>query len=595
MPWTPHNNFFLLVSLVYVGLGRRVRISAEHLASGPLPKHDTSLKAINTVASPQLDRRINAKRQVYPAYAAEEVRQKVHHRPLLWSIIAAKALALNIATEMLLRGPPPPLRSVVGAREEASLVDEPLPGLLQIILRAIVLLINFLPVLLGVPLALCWPLFREKVFFSQIQRALARAGTAFIKWGQWASVRPDMFPERLCAVLSLLHSQAPTHSFEHTRLEVERAMGKPISECFDAIEKKPIASGSIAQIHLAKQSGKSVAVKVRHPAVVSRIVTDFILMRGVADLLARIAPSLNLKQSVDQFASTMVAQTRLDIEAEHLNRFNWNFGTRNWKDVAFPRALFDSRAVLVESFEPGTLMSKYTLQRALNSGGTPLSRDLSHFVVSRGEDMYLKMLLVDNLMHADLHPGNILLDLSGKSPRLVLLDVGMVARLTSDESSAFIGLLHAMGAGDGAKAARVVLRFSEKQTCTGKAARRAFERDMARLFKERCKGFGTNVEFGPVLKGVLSLCRQHRVSLDANYMTLVMNVLCLEGMACALLPEYNVLDAARPLLTAQRRLPRLFFRFSLPLVRRLKGLRDHLWLHSTRDSAQATRTAFSSA
>ena len=56
------------------------------------------------------------------------------------------------------------------------------------------------------------------------------------------------------------------------------------------------------------------------------------------------------------------------------------------------------------------------------------------------------MLLLDNLMHADLHPGNILLDARrGQDPRIVLLDVGMVARLTRAEADAFIGLLHAMG------------------------------------------------------------------------------------------------------------------------------------------------------
>jgi hypothetical protein len=46
----------------------------------------------------------------------------------------------------------------------------------------------------------------------------------------------------------------------------------------------------------------------------------------------------------------------------------------------------------------------------------------------------------------------------------------MVARLTQRESDAFIGFLNAMGAGSGAAAAKCVLRFSEVQTCKGKAA-----------------------------------------------------------------------------------------------------------------------------
>ena len=126
--------------------------------------------------------------------------------------------------------------------------------------------------------------------------------------------------------------------------------------------------------------------------------------------------------------------------------------------------------------------------------------------------------------------------------------------------------------------ARAVLRFAETQeVCVGKERTKAFADDMHALFLERCRGYGTGVKFGDVLRGVLNLVRKHRVALDANYMTLVMNVLCLEGMARVLLPEYNVLDAARPLLTTHKWLPRPIFRLALPLVCQLKRLRDRLW------------------
>jgi len=188
------------------------------------------------------------------------------------------------------------------------------------------------------------------------------------------------------------------------------------------------------------------------------------------------------------------------------------------------------------------------------------------------------------LMHADLHPGNILLDAEpGRPYRIVLLDVGMVARLTPQESDAFIGLLHAIGAGDGRAAAKAVLAFSTtpQEVCNTRERICVFSDDMHALFLERCRGFGTNVQFGEVLRGVLGLVRTHRVSIEANYMTLVMNVLCLEGMAGSLLPAYNVLDAARPLLAAHKLLPRRLFIAALPLVRRLKQVRDAAWMHAT--------------
>jgi predicted unusual protein kinase regulating ubiquinone biosynthesis (AarF/ABC1/UbiB family) len=49
-------------------------------------------------------------------------------------------------------------------------------------------------------------------------------------------------------------------------------------------------------------------------------------------------------------------------------------------------------------------------------------------------------------------------DSSRRSPRLVLVDAGMVAQLVPEEQEAFIGLLQCMGAGDGAAAARYTIR-----------------------------------------------------------------------------------------------------------------------------------------
>ena len=97
---------------------------------------------------------------------------------------------------------------------------------------------------------------------------------------------------------------------------------------------------------------------------------------------------------------------------------------------------------------------------------------------------------------------------------------------------------------------------------------------MAAFFASSCRGFGHNIRLGKVLRGTLSRVRRFRVAIDANYMTLVTNALCLEGMAASLLPSYNVMDAAQPLLEAHRRLPRALFRASLPLATGWKRLRD---------------------
>jgi len=98
---------------------------------------------------------------------------------------------------------------------------------------------------------------------------------------------------------------------------------------------------------------------------------------------------------------------------------------------------------------------------------------------------------------------------------ITLVDAGMVAKLTEEESSAFIGLLASLGEGDGKEAARFALQFSIENTMNDKE-RGAFVNDMVLLFAERCGGYGTAVNVGYVLRGVLSLIRKHQVRIDAK-------------------------------------------------------------------------------
>ena len=135
---------------------------------------------------------------------------------------------------------------------------------------------------------------------------------------------------------------------------------------------------------------------------------------------------------------------------------------------------------------------------------------------------------------------------------ITLVDAGMVAQLNDEESSTFIGILAALGEGDGRAAAEFALRFSIENNMRERE-RAQFVQEMISLFAEKCRGYGTNVDVGEVLRRVLSLIRIHHVRIDANYATLVVNVLCVESLARRVCPSYNVLDAAKPLLQTYRR------------------------------------------
>eukprot|EP01035_Chromulina_nebulosa_P019426 gene19426-25304_t len=318
------------------------------------------------------------------------------------------------------------------------------------------------------------PNYRNFVWYPLLRNALGNSGAAFIKWGQWSSTRPDMFPEELCKALQELQANAPTHSYKYTEYLINNNFGKSIDEIFDQFDRSPIASGSIAQVYRAILNGQDVAVKVRHPNVNEQIKLDFIIMKGFANMLDQFNAFkwLNLPESMAQFSSTIASQTRLDIEGRHLVLFNRYF--HKWESASFPQPIMFTDGVLVESYEYGESVAMFSNRmsdkRKNNEVITHSEMILSHFIVSCGEDVYLKMLLEDNLMHADLHPVNEVdssnnlivqdkaLDIKVNN-KIVLVDAGMVAALLPEERNNFIGLLEALGEGLGDEAAEYVMFY----------------------------------------------------------------------------------------------------------------------------------------
>ncbi len=421
-----------------------------------------------------------------------------------------------------------------------------------------------------------------------------------------------------------LQTDAPAHGFAYSAILIHSELGHSVQELFEWFEEEPFASGSIAQVHRAKlrHTGSLVAVKVRHPHISEQIAVDFSIMVALATLLEQL-PGLRwlcLSETLAQFADTIAAQTNLHKEGENLRGFIHSF--RRWRDIEFPVPLILSRGVLVETFLEGEQVS-VVVDRAkaarktahLNGSSDQYRRllELCHFVVTRGEDLYIKMLLQDNFVHADLHPGNILIrifdrhtgrfisvdawaerDESFEGNRFQFsigaVDAGLVTTLSPAERLNFIGLVEVIGDGDGVRAAECVLQFSAAHKSVSTSS--AFRRDMSELFRRVRTGYGNQVEIGDVLRGILALLREHRLSIDAHYATLVMNVLCLDGMARELLPAYNMLDAAKPLLILHRQTRRLpksvaeaVMNVALPVLQVVKSHVDRkLLLRYKRDS-----------
>ncbi|KAJ9124131.1 hypothetical protein QFC22_000927 [Naganishia vaughanmartiniae] len=274
---------------------------------------------------------------------------------------------------------------------------------------------------------------------------MERAGPTFIKLGQWAASRADLFPASLCEQMGKLHSNGDPHSIQHTRKVIEKVFGQKFEDIFETFEEKPIGCGAIAQVYRAKlkpemlpasladnttedgdpttnaATNTEVAIKVLHPRAHKTIRRDIAIMSIFANIV-NLFPGMewiSLPEEVAVFGEMMESQLDLRVEANNLDRFLANFGKRG-PGIAFPQPFRlgnkenaaaseeDQAQVLIEEYEDA-LPLKYFLR---NGGGEYDDRlakmGLDAFLVSSELLAGENMLLIDNWTHGDLHPGNIM-------------------------------------------------------------------------------------------------------------------------------------------------------------------------------------------
>uniref|UniRef100_A0A453BB36 ABC1 atypical kinase-like domain-containing protein n=2 Tax=Aegilops tauschii TaxID=37682 RepID=A0A453BB36_AEGTS len=257
---------------------------------------------------------------------------------------------------------------------------------------------------------------------------------------------------------------------------------------------------------------------------------------------------LRLDESVRQFAVFMMSQVDLSREASNLHRFRHNF--RRWRHVSFPEPLYPlvHPAVLIESFENGESVARFVDE---TEGNSRMKKDLAHI----GTYAFLKMLLEDNFIHADMHPGNILVRLNESKnkrktffrskPHIVFLDVGMTAELSVADRDNLKQFFKAVAIRDGRTAAKCTLRLSDNQSCPNPAA---FTEELDKTFT--FWGTPEGDVFHPVecMHQLLDTVRRHKVNIDGNICTVMVTILVLEGWQRKLDPRFDIMETLKTLL-----------------------------------------------
>lgn len=276
---------------------------------------------------------------------------------------------------------------------------------------------------------------------ARVRDTAGALGGAMIKAAQFASTRPDLLPAAYIEALSTLQDQAPPLPWPVVERTLAREVGRDLKEVFAAIEPRPIAAASLAQVHRAKlRDGRMVALKVRYPHVAGLVETDLGALSSVFGAVSALEPKIRLSPIVDYLRWTLPLELDFVREARVLRELKATLEDRD--DVVIPD--------VVEELSTGRLLVmelmkgyKITDREALVSAGVD-----PRAVAELLNDVYADQIYNHHYLHADPHPGNLLVQPGRDGPRLVLLDHGLTMPLEPELVVPLEKMVRALPEGD---------------------------------------------------------------------------------------------------------------------------------------------------
>ncbi|MDO5505817.1 MAG: AarF/UbiB family protein [Pseudoxanthomonas suwonensis] len=290
---------------------------------------------------------------------------------------------------------------------------------------------------------------------EQFVADLEALGPTFIKIGQSLSTRPDMVPPEYIAALERIQDDVAPLPADEIRAVIEDELGVKPSTVFAEFDDEPLGGASLAQVHRASlRDGRQVAVKVQRPGITEGIRTDLDILTSLAERMDRwtdMGRRLHFAGWVHEFRRTLLAELDYRLEAENLERFASHFA--GYPELFVPQPVWDltrSRVLTMELVEG---------VKATEIGGVRRTEEDLGALAAALTRAYLDQAFVHGEIHADPHPGNLLVTDDG---RVGMLDLGMVAHIPPRRREQLLKLLFAAVDGRGEDVAHLAIAMGTR-------------------------------------------------------------------------------------------------------------------------------------
>ena len=382
----------------------------------------------------------------------------------------------------------------------------------------------------------------------RLRLALEDLGPIFVKFGQALSTRRDLLPADIADELAKLQDRVPPFDSEVAVREIERGLGRSIAEIFQSFERTPVASASIAQVHLAvlkpdRVTGvtRDVAVKVLRPGMQAAIEKDLGLLEvgaALVETLWRDGRRLRARAVVAEFDRILHDELDLMREAANASQLRRNFAQSRLLRVPEMYWDFCSESVLVMERMHGVPANQVERLRAAGIDIKQLS--------ASAVEVFFTQALRDGFFHADMHPGNIYVGIEGDDlGRWIALDFGIVGTLADSDKNYLAQNFLAFFRRDYKRVAELHVESGWVPAATRvdvleSAIRAVCEPVFDRPLKD--------ISFSQVLLRLFETSRRFNVAVQPQLVLLQKTLFNIEGLGRQLDPDLDIWKTARPFL-----------------------------------------------
>lgn len=365
-------------------------------------------------------------------------------------------------------------------------------------------------------------------------------GPTFIKFGQIIASSAGMFPDPYVKEFQKVLDRVKPFPFEDVQRTLVEDLGAEKAAHLVDIDRKPLASASIAQVHTAKlRDGTSVVIKVQRPGIIARCMADMRIMRRVAGWVQRFKKNAELANPVgvvDDFTKTLTEELDFRKEAANLDRFNEIMRELGYKHIhaPVPHHEYTTRKVLVMERFSGLRVDKFDEIKARGIDGEQKLVD--------GLRAWFQCVVFYGFFHGDVHAGNLmLLD----DDTIGFLDFGIVGRFDDKERYLVTDYMIAFASGNYKRLAEIII---EMAGAPDGLDMEGFVKDLGDTYRPLLTLSFGEVNYADFLPGIQRTATRHKMRMPNEFILITKQLLYFDRYAKSLAPKLNVFTDPRLVL-----------------------------------------------